>query len=110
MSYSESERNKIIEEYDHKVNIDSYVLSKGISRSSYYKWLKKYGDSSSSNKVTPIDITSQIKNTVESSSICIKANSTTILVDVDYNEELLLRLIRSLNKLWLIYQRLIKYI
>ena len=105
MSYSESERKKIIEEYDHKVNIDAYVLSKGISRSSYYKWLKKYGNSSSSNKVTPIDITSEIKNTVESSSICIQTNGTTVIVDEDYNEKLLLRIIRSLKKLWLIYQR-----
>ncbi|MGN1337784.1 MAG: transposase [Candidatus Coprovivens sp.] len=99
MSYSEIEKKRIIEEYDSSVSVERYVESKGISKTSFYKWQKIYGDKVQSNNITPIDITKEIKNSFQTASLCIKTNNIDIIVNDTYNEELLLRVIRSLKKL-----------
>ena len=100
MSYSEIDKKRIIEEYDSNVPVERYAKLKGISKTSFYKWQKIYGDTSQLGRIVPIDVTNEIKKPNQLSSICIQMNNTNIVVDDNYNEELLLRVIRSIKKLW----------
>ena len=63
MSYSEIEKKRIIEEYDSNVPVERYAKLKGISKTSFYKWQKIYGDTSQLGRIVPIDVANEIKKT-----------------------------------------------
>ncbi|MBQ9124506.1 MAG: hypothetical protein IJY14_02325 [Acholeplasmatales bacterium] len=97
MGYSIEFKNSVIEDYKKGIvgKIEDYVISKGISKTTFYKWIKEINIK---NDLIPfIDITSSVVN--NSSSLLLQINNINIEINDNYNESLLLNVIRTLNKL-----------
>lgn len=78
--------------------IEDYIKSKGISKTTIYKWIKQ--DDIKDDVISFIDITSSLVN--NTSNLTIFINDINIEINDNYNEALLLNVIRTLNKLCLI--------
>ena len=87
-------KNKVFNDYNQGLilNLDTYLREIGIARSTFYAWLKKYNNQ---DAIRFIDITDKINNS--QSCITLKIKDVELILDNNYNEELLLRVINSLR-------------
>ena len=87
-------KNKVVNDYNQGLilNLDTYLREIGIARSTFYVWLKKYNNQ---DAIRFIDITDKINNS--QSCITLKIKDVELILDNNYNEELLLRVINSLR-------------
>lgn len=93
MGYSIDFKEGVIKDYETGINnIEEYVEAKGISKTTFYNWIKE----AKSCNVEFIDITN-ITNS--NNKLELNVNNIKIIIDDNYNEALLLKIIRSLNKL-----------
>lgn len=99
MAYSEEFKHEIIAEYNSGINtsLEEFVKEKGICKTTFYKWLRKANKES----FEFIDITDSILCDVDEvePTLNVVVNGASIQVDNSYNEELLIRVARSLQKL-----------
>lgn len=97
MGYSIEFKNSIIADYKNGIigKVEDYVVSKGISKTTFYKWIKQ--DDIKDDVIQFIDITSSLAN--NTSNLTISINNINIEINDNYNEALLLNVIRTLNKL-----------
>lgn len=89
MKYSTEEKRKIINGKTVDLNVEEYCKRVGIGSSTYYKWLKDNNEF--------VDITKALNSS--NSSLNIEVSGVNISVTSNYDESLLLRLVRTLNKL-----------
>lgn len=93
MKYSTEEKQKIINGKTVDLNVEEYCKRVGIGSSTYYKWLKDFR----CNNNEFVDITKALNSS--NSSLNIEVSGVNISVTSNYDESLLLRLVRTLNKL-----------
>ena len=75
--------------------VDDYIVAKGISKSTFYKWVKN--NENDASKISFIDITPSITNC--SSDLTININDINIKLDNNYDKNLFLKVIKSIKKL-----------
>ena len=93
MKYTLEEKRELIDARPANQDVSSYCNDIGISKASYYKWLKEIN-----TDVNPKFI--EITPSTDTDVIKIEVNSVIIHVEPNYNSKLLLRLIHSLKQLW----------
>lgn len=93
MKYTLEKKRELIDARPVDQDVTSYCNDIGISKASYYKWLKEI-----SKAVNPkfIEITPSI---VTADVINIEVNGVIIHVEPNYNSKLLINLIHSLKQL-----------
>ena len=105
MAFSEQFKHEIIAEYKMGINtsLEEFVKRKGIGKTTFYKWLKNLNNDNENFEF--IDITktiigdvNEVVNEVES-TLNIVINGASIQVGNNYNENLLIRVARSLQKI-----------
>lgn len=93
MGYSIEFKKSIIEDFKLGIdNIEGYVKAKGISKTTFYKWTKE-------ERLTNVDFIDITNITTANTKLQLNINNVEITIDDNYNESLLLKVIRSLNKL-----------
>ena len=102
MRYTLEKKKEIISTKPESLDVRAYCKKIGIAYSTYYKWYKEINNIDTSNESTSfIDVTKLI-NEVSNDVIDIELSDITIHVKYDYCESHLLKLIRTLKRLWLI--------
>ena len=101
MAFSEQFKHEIISEYKMGINtsLEEFVKRKGIGKTTFYKWLKNLDNDNENFEF--IDITETIIGDVNEvdSTLNIVINGASIQVGNNYNENLLIRVARSLQKI-----------
>lgn len=97
MRYTLEERKKILNEYDSFTgSTTQFITSRNLCQATFYKWLKERNNASD---VPFLDVTNKLKVDLCNDSINISVNEVKIGLSNNYNEELLLKIIRTLKKL-----------
>lgn len=96
MRYTKEFKDSVLTDYKNGIEskIEDYLITKGISKTTFYKWIKEI-DNDKPNLF--IDITQSINNC--SSNLLISINDININIDNNYDESLLLKLLRTIKKL-----------
>ena len=97
MKFSEETKKKIVLGYDRNVgSVEEYCIKQSISKASFYKWRTKYKE----NNTEIIDITDKIiTEPINDENLKLNINKVEIVLTKNYDEELLLKVVRSLKKL-----------
>lgn len=97
--YTDEQKIEIVNKYNEG-SLKAYAESVGISRTTFSKWRKKYNVAKTSD-IAIVDITDNVKNTrTETSSlISLCINGITINISDDYDESLLIKVLRSIKKI-----------
>lgn len=97
MRYTLEERKLILKEYDSFTgSTTQFITLRNLCPATFYKWLK---ERNSAIDASFVDITNELKMDLCNDSINITVNEVKIGLSNNYNEELLLKVIRSLRKL-----------
>lgn len=100
MKFNEEQKRNIINNYKGEQSVREYLKSLPISNSTFYKWAKLYGNNqivSKEKRTNFIDATAILNESVA----YIELNVKDVLIKItdEYNEVLLLKVIKSINKL-----------
>lgn len=97
MKFSEETKKKIVLGYDKNVGtVEEYCTKQLISKASFYSWRTKYKE----NNTEIVDITDKIiTEPINDENLKLNINKVEIVLTKNYDEELLLKVVRSLKKL-----------
>lgn len=100
LKLTEEEKKLYVSEYKNKYNgvMKDFLNDHKISKASIYKWIKLYSDEINNDGNGFVNISRLIKNN-KAKDIEIKLSEVSITVKNDYDEELLLNIIRTLKKI-----------
>lgn len=96
MTYSDEEKILIVKNKPENESVTTYCNSIGVSKTSFYNWAKEL--EGNLEKPQFIDVTDIALNNV-SNDITLTVKDVCINLNLNYNEELLLKVINSLRKI-----------